>query len=559
MAKLGVQAACVFAVLLQMPAPALAQAQSQPQPDARADTISTTETYAQSAAVRARFADVDVVLDAPTLTAPRPGYTTQDEMMAFLAARKSASSRMGLISAGTSQQGRDIPVAFFTKEGVQSLDAAKAFPRPVVWFIGQQHGNEPAGGEGMLALISFLASENAASVLDRVTVAVVPRANPDGAAAFTRTAANRADSNRDHMLMLLPETRAIHGAMRELPADVVFDHHEFSVANRWLEKFNAIQGVDIMLLHATNPLVAREISGLAEDLYRPAIDTLLKDKGLSSFWYYTTSNSRRDTVVSMGGNNPGIARNAFGLRGAVSFLVETRGVGIAKDGWQRRVATHFLTAKAVLEATASNADSLKAALAAGREAVARSTSDLVIQARIPTQPVEIPLIDPQTAGAMPTVVPFQDSRRIEPTQVRSRPVGYIMLRGSAEAEAKLRLAGVKLCEVSSPVEADVEAFSVTVRQASANRESINPDANMAATIVMRRLQVAPGSIFVPMRQAAAGVVVAALEPDTPGSYLGVGVIAMQPGEVEAPVYRISNLGQLALRPRTAADTGACGS
>ena len=51
---------------------------------------------------------------------------------------------------------------------------------------------------------------------------------------------------------------------------------------------------------------------------------------------------------------PGIARNAFGLRGSVSYLIETRGVGIGLQNFQRRVATHYLLAKAVLEVGAAD-------------------------------------------------------------------------------------------------------------------------------------------------------------------------------------------------------------
>ena len=53
--------------------------------------------------------------------------------------------------------------------------------------------------------------------------------------------------------------------------------------------------------------------------------------GLKPFWYYTTSFRPEDKTVSMGGNAPGISRNHFGLSGAVSFLIETRGVGVRME------------------------------------------------------------------------------------------------------------------------------------------------------------------------------------------------------------------------------------
>jgi len=72
----------------------------------------------------------------------------------------------------------------------------------------------------------------------------------------------------------------------------------------------------------------------------------------------------------------------------------------------------------------------------------------------------------------------------------------------------------------------------------------------AAYLVLRAttIDVPPGSVFVPMDQPAAGIIAAALEPDSPGSYLGVGVIPMNTDETEAPVYRVMNAAGLPLKP-----------
>ena len=63
----------------------------------------------------------------------------------------------------------------------------------------------------------------------------------------------------------------------------------------------------------------------------------LKDQGLSSEWYYTTSTNRDDKSISMGGTQPDTGRNVHGLKNTVSLLVETRGVGIGRLHAQRRV------------------------------------------------------------------------------------------------------------------------------------------------------------------------------------------------------------------------------
>ena len=310
--------------------------------------------YRQNDAVLARYADVPIALDTPALKSGRADFTSQAEMEAYLTSLKARVPGLVLGSLGRSAQGRDIPYLVFTKEGLTDAAAIVALGRPILWFIGLQHGNEPAGGEAMLALAARLADGALRAYLDRVTVIVVPRANPDGAAAFTRSTGNGADLNRDHILLALPESAALHAKLIELLPDVVIDAHEFSVANRWLQKFAAIEASDAMLLYATHPMVQPALTALADGVLRPALEIAWKAHGLASFWYHTTSYRPDDKLVSMGGNAPGIARNAFGLMGAVSFLIETRGVGVGLQAFQRRVATHVLAAEAVIATAAAD-------------------------------------------------------------------------------------------------------------------------------------------------------------------------------------------------------------
>ncbi len=77
-------------------------------------------------------------------------------------------------------------------------------------------------------------------LLASLNVVIVPRANPDGAAADTRDTASRMDMNRDHGTFALPEVRALHNAIQALPPDIVVDAHEFAAASRWLEKFGGL-------------------------------------------------------------------------------------------------------------------------------------------------------------------------------------------------------------------------------------------------------------------------------------------------------------------------------
>jgi hypothetical protein len=140
-----------------------------------------------------------------------------------------------------------------------------------------------------------------------------------------------------------------------------------------------------------------------------------------------------------------------------------------------------------------------------------------------------------------------DSRDIRPIDVRARPAGYLVLRGGAEVAARLALNAVSVREVAIARALAVDAYDVERRTTRRNRESINPDQSLRVQIRRKTIDIPAGTLFVPMTQPAAGIVAAALEPDSPGSYLAAGVIPMTAGETEGPVYRVMDPAGLSFR------------
>jgi hypothetical protein len=505
----------------------------------RQDTPAPAVTVADlSDAEPSAFAHVPLV--SPGFVNGAPSFTTHDAMVDFVTGLARASSNVRLSSLGRSQLGRDIPVLHFTREGLADPEAIAALERPVIWLIAQQHGNEHAGGEAMLALAAALATGELAPLLERLSIVIVPRINPDGAAADQRVLASGNDLNRDHLLLSQDESRALHAAMQRLRPDVVFDHHEFSVARRWVEKFGGSHSLDVMILEATHPGVPRSLTDIARRLYRPVLEATLERHGLSSHDYVTTAADKSDLLVSLGGNAPGIARNAFGLRGSVSYLIETRGVGLGLQRYQQRVATHYLLAKALLAASADEGPALRSAVRAARRAAAADRSPLVVAHELARRPLELPLVDPESGAARPTPVTLADSRLLATTEQRARPYGYLVLRGGEAVAGLLALLEVRTVRLAEPARLAVEAYDVERLGRPSRRagESINPDRSLAVTLRAATIDVPAGALFVPMSQPACGVVAAALEPDSPGSYLGTGIIPMNEDEIEAPLYRV---------------------
>ncbi len=73
-------------------------------------------------------------------------------------------------------------------------------------------------------------------------------------------------------------------------------------------------------------------------------------------------------------------------------------VGVRREGWQRRIATQLVAAKAVLQASADQAERLREAIDKGRMSAKNASADLVISAKNPARPLAIPLLDPVTGA-----------------------------------------------------------------------------------------------------------------------------------------------------------------
>lgn len=109
------------------------------------------------------------------------------------------------IDAGRTVEGRVIPALRI------------GFPEyPTVLLVAGQHGTEPGPREGLLRVARELLDAKNYARFD-ISVLIVPNANPDGRAAFTRNNANGVNLNRDWQDFSQPETQAIR--------DLINDHH----------------------------------------------------------------------------------------------------------------------------------------------------------------------------------------------------------------------------------------------------------------------------------------------------------------------------------------------
>ena len=303
--------------------------------------------------VAARYPDPGVSYATPAVTLGKADFTSQNEMMAYLSRLAERAPAMRLDATAKSQQRRELPILLFSHDQPAIGSGAK----PVALIIGQQHGNEPAGGEAALALAQRLGEGDLGGLLDAIDVIIVPRANPDGADAVRRTLANGIDANRDHTLQRTPEIKAVGALFNRYKPVLMLDCHEFTVGGRWVAKVGGLQRIDAMIQYATVPNLRPSLAQAESELFLPAILAAFDANGLTHDWYHTTDGSRPDSPAAMGGIGPDTGRNVAGLRNAVSFLLETRGVGLGRAHFARRVHTHVVAAEAILKLAATPARS----------------------------------------------------------------------------------------------------------------------------------------------------------------------------------------------------------
>ena len=273
--------------------------------------------------------------------APQTGFeetgtwTTHDDELAFIAKLADAPNEVVVEVRGTTAQGRPIHGIRFGQGATQNAIAKES---PVVMLLGSQHGNEPSGRDANLILIRDLAwadldaPENAdlARILRDQTLIVVPSANPDGREAGTRANANGFDINRDHLRLSTEEARTFADIINEWAPYMALDLHEYGpsvpvvydddVLYLWPRNLNVDEGVRTMAQEYCEQYIKVdcEAAGYTADeygLYKVGPNVAQQPVG----------GTTNDFALQMaGGSDPGICRNAMGLRNTMGILTESR-------------------------------------------------------------------------------------------------------------------------------------------------------------------------------------------------------------------------------------------
>ena len=494
-----------------------------------------TKVEVEPEVIARQFPDPVVAAATPAFAADRQTLTSHTEVFSFLDALAQRTGRVSIETVGRSQQGRAMALALLT--GPRGFDAQL----PTVLLLAQQHGNEPASGEAALAIVQVLANEKSA-LLERVNVVVMPRANPDAAERFGRDTASGIDVNRDHLLLRTPEAQAITVAVLRYAPQVVLDLHEFTVAGRWVGKFGAVMRADALLQAATVGNLSPSVAS-AQDRYLAAARKALEAAGHRVDDYHTSSADPKDQSVSMGGVNVDTGRNVGGLRHAISLLLETRGIGIGRANYARRVQSHVLAALAVIEAAAEDGFALvRMQREAGAiDAGSACRGNIAVVVRQTEQRRTLSFLDAKSGEPRDVDVLWRSSKRLVTERERARPCGYLISPDQHRAVQRLRMLGIEVTTLGATPQQtawDVEEFVLEAEAAGQRQDARGAISDSQNSIRVLRVQTkpsqlvpVPGSFYVTLNQPLAALVSAALEPDSQNSFAANRLLAVDAGQL----------------------------
>lgn len=525
--------------------PTLAAAPSAKEPKEPLPYFGTGEVYVQPGSIAPLFPVPSVSFDTPAFQKASQAFTSQEEMMAFVKKLDSQHAHVRLEIIGQSLEGRDIPLLILSRQPDQvQTDKTK----PIVWLQAQIHGNEPASGESALVIAQWLATEHLGKdLLDQVHVIIVPRINPDGSYRFQRTIAVGQDANRDYMKAEYPEVQAIHKAFDRFRPDVVLDAHEYGVTSASLAKTGkkgALTSYDVLISSAKNLNIPKELRSMSDQLLLPEVEKALDEAKLTHHPYYTLSQNKDGQIIATeGSTETRIGRNALGLKNSLSFLVETRGIGIGRADFERRVYGQVTTHAAFIQATARHAEKIK-------QTVARSRSRLIEQGKKADDDDRIVVTseNKRMTGYSLDVIDLAQSKRVSipvawvsatnayPTLERKRPTAYLMPPAYHHIADRLERLGVNIATLSEPAALPVESYLVTDNKVQARLENGRFPNRVETWVTEEQVTFPADSYVFAMDQPLANFIALALEPESVDSFVTNSYLPVQKGD-RIPIYR----------------------
>lgn len=486
------------------------------------------------------------------------------DVMAFIAALESRGDpRLHVTTFGESPQGRALPLLVVSTLGVRTPEESRRMGLPVVLVINGIHAGEVEGKEASLMLVRDLldgAIPDAADLLARFTLVVVPLFNPDGNDAIdpgnrrlhlpklegqlgpasgvgTRVNAAKINLNRDYMRHEAVEMRLLQERVAQVwEPDLTIDNH---ATNGSIHRFAMTYDVP----HTVESGRAEPIAYVRDTLLPPVTAALRTQHGIDAGWYGNFVEDERildargeadpDATVGEGWmtypHHPRFGSNYRGLTSRMDLLLEC----YSYISFEERVRTAYAFMLETFRHVAAHADEVRDIVAASRTPRDRIAVRYKLEAM--PRPVEILTRTPRTLDGAPTALMLPYFARFVGTTVIDRPRAYLVPPRLAS-----HLRGHGLAVTDAAGETVVEVPTVEGYGAEGGRAILEAAQYGDVKVSWSRATRAapPGYGLVATDQPLGAVAVYLCEPESDDGAIENGVVDPVPVGAELPTWRV---------------------
>jgi len=435
-------------------------------------------------------------------------YTSYSEMMDYLQAVQASSTEMRLAIYGTSYEGRELPIAIFSRPSIRRPWEALVSGKPIVLLAANVHGGERTLRESALILIREFATPGTGMnrLLDDLVVLVVPSINPDGLMVSPRATRGNAwgiDLNRDYVKL---EQQALFcyvtNVVNTWHPHVVVDGH-----NGGSYPYN------ICYLGPTHASADPEIIRLCDHEIFPLINTMMEAEGFKAF-YYSGGNEMQWRV---GGSDPRICRNYMGFRNTVGILFESPGRQERDIG----IRSGMVAYKAVVNYTHQNPDRVMETVSRARwktiEMGDSAEGDVTVEQVYGPEDFSVTYqttVGPRESRELITVISDSLMKKPVPTMKRKRPYAYLLPRQAIAAVALLERHGIAVEVLQDTLTVEVEAYSLDSVEYLREYDHNAAVRTRIGEVVTLARRFPKGTYVIPTGQAMGRLVSHMLEPET---------------------------------------------
>ena len=389
-------------------------------------------------------------------------------------------------------------------------------PHFKVMIIGSQHGAaEPAGGEALLVIARELSSGPLRSLLDDMEILILANANPDGRDLKRRSNAKRININTDFVLLSQPESRQLLAAVTRYRPDALLDSHESAVLKQqtlaragYLTDFNAQFEV------SNNPAVPAMLRDYALRELLPPLLQRVTAGGLPAQRYIGEITSLKQAITN-GGLTLRNFRNAAGIAGGLSFLVETKrdpktGTYPTYRNIAVRVDRQLLCLRSFITVMHQQRAAIRAKVMAARAAM--TLEPLILFAGYASDAahaeVEIPLHRIAT-GHLETLK-FRDHRQVVTADEIPYPPMLVITAHVDKLRDVIERHGINVWSLDHPTSAEVVAERYRARPTLNGRAELNPETK-------KTINIESGALFIDLAQPNGRAAALLLNPRSPSS------------------------------------------